>query len=177
MSENLPVLHLGEKHKNLIDCMRMFPHVADVFRNIYYQRPLDSHIRITEMKTLDLLIDALFIPLLISSEIIVKDPSTPTKYRALVQSFRPEDMGESDIGHMALNGMTEIVNTFDEPKDRSKRVAAYVTGEFPDGFGEKIVSIIRDQAKEVLETPNSTDPNRKKLSLALAVDVSDLGDK
>lgn len=175
MDENLPVLMLGEKHQKLLLCMQEYPYITEVFQNIFYGRPLDSNIQIREMKTLDLYINDFFIPLLLQHEVIVCDKNSPNGFRALVSAMRssPDGMSRRDIADFALMGMKDIVDGILPHGDPKNDVCAYVHGEYSPEFCERLVATMRSQATEVLHTPSTTDENRKKIKLAIAVKIED----
>lgn len=174
MDERLPTLTLDrEKHKYLIDCMGDSPHILDVFRNIYFGRPLDHGIYIPSMKTLDTYIHVVFIPLFLANKVIVEDPKSPNGYRAIIETFKTEGVNDLLISQIAKNGMNEIVHSIKDNEDKEKSVLAYVSGEIPLAKGKQIVENVRGQAHEVLEIPNSNSEDSRRIRMAIAVKIDD----
>lgn len=88
MREDLPVLRLEEsKHGRLMDCIRLFPYIMEVFHNVCSRKPLDYDIKVPEMKTLSMYIEEIFVPILLKYKAIARDESSPNELRPLVRTI------------------------------------------------------------------------------------------
>lgn len=173
MSEQLPVLLVREQQKYLFECMQEFPHILDVFQNIYCGRPLNHEIHIKNMKTLDMFIETLFVPILLQYEAVVKDESAPNKLRPLVSGIRTAEgkLSDKEVGKVALRGMDDIVHSI-SPEDSAENVlTAYIHGEYSQEYCSELLKGLRSQANDALIRPasDSSDGSNKKMRLSIAM--------
>lgn len=175
MNENLPVLQLEEKHNYLVLCMQEYPHITDVFQNIFSGRPLNHNIRIKEMKTLDFYIESVFIPMLLKHEVIAKDESSPNKFKPLVSAIQTslDTMNEKEFVQYVSNGMKDIADSVGPEDTTENLLSAFIHGDYPPEVCATLVQELREKAKSVLAIPAYTGKDKKKLKLALAVKAED----
>lgn len=171
MSETLPVLNLGEQHKNLLFCMREYPHITDVFQNVVYGRPLNHNIHIKKKEVLDFYIETFFVPLLLKNNVIAEDDSSPNNYRPLVSEIRSslETMKLKEIANLAVNGMNDIVESIGPDDSSENTLTAFVHGEYPEEFCLALVEELRKKALELLNEPSISGSSARKLKLSLAI--------
>lgn len=176
MKNDLPVLELNEiEHGPLLDCIRSYPRIIDVFRNMVSGHPLDHEVYVDGDKTLDTHIHCLYVPILLEHSIIVADSKHVNGFRPLYSELRTADkaMNGQDIGRLALNGMKDIVESSKPTDSKNELLTAYVQGEFDLEFCQQVMETIRGSAMGAYNKPVSTSENRKKMRIAVAVKVED----
>lgn len=180
MKDDLPILELQEeKHKYLLVCIRAYPRILDVFQNIVANRPLDENVYIDTMNTLEMHINALYVPILIEHKIIVADESRENGHRALYSEIRAADMAMNgqDVGRFALNGMKDIVESSKPTDSKEELLTAYVHGEFDPDYCQHVMASVRESTMGAFNKPISTSENRKKMRIAVAIKVENKGPK
>lgn len=174
MKDDLPILELQEdKHQHLLECIRAYPKILDVFQNVYWERPLDYKIYIDTMNTLEMHIKCLFVPIMLEHKIIADDDSSSNGYKPLVSQLRVADMAMNgkEIGMLALNGMTDIVESSKPTDSKDELLTAYVHGEFDPDYCEHLMGNLRESAMGAYNKPPSQSEKRKKIRIAIAVKV------
>lgn len=174
MHDDLPILELQEeKHKHMLDCIRAYPRILDVFQNVFSGRPLDYKVYIDTMNTLEMHIKCLYVPMLLEHKIIAADDSSENGYKPLVSQVRAADMAMNgqDVGMLALNGMKDIVESSKPTDSKDELLTAYVHGEFDAEYCQHVMGSIRESAMGAFNKPTSKDENRKKMRIAIAVKV------
>ena len=163
-------LKLTEKHEELRNCILEYPCLIDVFDNILMGRSLNNGIKVSFMKTLNLYIDNLFVPMMLKSEAIKEDAKTPSGYRALVSKiiFESGDLEGAQIAH---KGMEDIISSFEEKDSPENTLFAYVSGEADISEFTTFLQTQRQLLKDQLMKPDAEGPNSRKYRIAVGLKI------
>ena len=163
-------LKLTEKHEELRNCILEYPCLLEVFDNIKTGLPLEAGIKVSFMKTLNVYIENLFIPLMEKAGIIKEDTNAPNGYVVLVDNiiFESKDIEGAEIAH---KGMADIISSFEENDSPENTLFAYVSGEDDISEFTSFLQSQRQLLKDQLMKPDKKGPNSRKYRIALGLKI------
>lgn len=171
--EKLPPLDLSEeKHQPLVECLSDYPLLFEIFTNIHLGRPALFNTDTCRNKSLPMLSEGFFLPLLEKHGAITKDNSTPSGYKPLVSEIAGAGIDPKFVLRSACNLGVELGKDADNAS-RDNTFAAIVQTEIPVTTSRQVLEQLRGQAIETMSFPTENGGDCKRFRVAIMCQIGE----
>lgn len=171
--DTLPPLNLSEeKHRPLVECLSDYPLLFEIFINVRLGRPALFNTETGKNKSLPMLAEDFFLPLLEKHGAIKKDKAAPSGYKALVSEIAGAGIDPKFVLRSACNLGVELGKNADNAS-RENTLAAIIQTELPVAISKQVLEQLRGQAIETMSFPTETGDDCKRFRVAIMCQIGE----